>query len=210
MLEMWHWFTGILRTKSFLWLMIIINGLGSIYGFYWYKGQWDDTFPEFLRIFVPDSPTASALFTLVLVAYLFKKSYPILEAFAAVTCFKYGVWAVAVILVSAGLGDPLYPEHYMLMFSHGGMAVEALLYARFYSIRFKHILYIATWTILNDLLDYSLEIHPWFSQVLEQYHVQVGWVTFLLSLFTLGLFYALSRFYRETVFAEESLLILES
>lgn len=197
MKEMWQWFTGMLQTKGFLWMMIIINGLGTIYGFYWYKEQWDDTSPAFLRIFVPDSPTASMLFTFLLIAYLFRKSYPTLEAFAAVTSFKYGVWAVAVILVTAGLGDPLYPEHYMLMFSHGGMAVEALLYARFYSIRIKHIVYIAVWTLLNDLLDYSLEIHPWFSQVLEKYHVQVGWATFLLSLLTLSLFYVLSALYRK-------------
>lgn len=196
MKEAWGYFIGLLRSKIFLWMMIIINGAGSVYGFYWYKEQLAQTSPSFLRIIVPDSPTASTLFTFVLVAYLFRKSIPTLEAFAAVTSFKYGVWAVAVILVTAGLGDPLYPEHYMLMISHGGMAIEALLYARFYSIQLRHILFVAVWTLLNDLLDYSLEIHPWLSQSLEVYHIQVGWATFALSILSLWLIYSLTKFYQ--------------
>jgi uncharacterized membrane protein YpjA len=190
--DAWSYFTGILMNRSFLWMMIVINGLGSIYGFYWYKEQLAET-PEYLRIFVPDSPTASTFFTLVLITYLFRKSVPTLEAFAAVTSFKYGVWAVAVILVSFALGDQQYPEHYMLMISHGGMAIEALLYARFYSIQYRHILYVGAWTIGNDLLDYVLEIHPWVSNSLEVYHIQLGWATFGLSLLSLWLIYAFTH-----------------
>lgn len=193
MKDVWGYFTGILRDRIFLWIMIVINGLGSIYGFYWYKDQLASTTPEFLRIFVPDSPTASTFFTLVLIAYLFRKSIPTLEAFAAVTSFKYGVWAVAVILVSFALGDKLYPEHYMLMISHGGMAIEALLYARFYSIQYRHILYVGAWTIGNDLLDYVLEIHPWVSNSLEVFHIQLGWATFGLSILSLWLIYAVTN-----------------
>ena len=192
MKDVWGYFTGILRDRIFLWMMIGINGLGSIYGFYWYKEQLAETTPEFLRIFVPDSPTASTFFTLVLITYLFRKSVPTLEAFAAVTSFKYGVWAVAVILVGFALGDQQYPQHYMLMISHGGMAIEALLYARFYSIQYRHILYVGAWTIGNDLLDYALEIHPWVSNSLEVFHIQLGWATFGLSILSLWLIYAIS------------------
>jgi uncharacterized membrane protein YpjA len=190
--DVWKLFSGLLTARMFLWLMIVINGMGSIYGFYWYKEQLADT-PEYLRIFVPDSPTASTFFTLVLIAYLFRKSVPTLEAFAAVTSFKYGVWAVAVILVSFYLGDEPTFEHYMLMFSHGGMAIEALLYARFYSIKIRHMVYVGLWTLSNDLLDYVLEIHPWVSPALEVYHNQLGWATFGLSILSLWLIYAVVR-----------------
>lgn len=193
---MWKWFIASLRTKSFLWMMIIINFLGSVYGFYWYKDQLEQT-PAYLRIFVPDSPTASSLFTLVLIAYLIGRSIPTLEAFAAVTSFKYGVWAVGVILAGAALGDQLVWQHYMLMISHGGMAVEALLYARFYTIQLRHIFYVAVWTLLNDLLDYTLKIHPWLADQLEPYYITVGWITLCLSLFSLWLIYALTKFYKK-------------
>jgi uncharacterized membrane protein YpjA len=196
MAMLWHWFIASLRTRWFLWMMIIINGLGSVYGFIWYEYQLESTFPTFLRIFVPDSPTASTLFTLVLITMLIGRSIPSLEAFAAVTNFKYGVWAVSVILAGAALGDSLSWQHYMLMFSHGGMAVESLLYARFYTLRLRHIVYVAAWTLLNDLLDYTLDIHPWLADELEPYDHVVGWATVGLSLFSLWLIYSLVRSYQ--------------
>lgn len=197
MKDLWNWFIGSLCTSWFLWIMIIVNGLGSIYGFYWYKEQLGSTEPAFLRIFVPDSPTASTLFTFVLIAFLVGRSIPSLEAFAAVTNFKYGVWAVSVILAGAAVGDQLYWQHYMLMFSHGGMAVESLLYARFYTIKLRHIMYVAVWTLGNDLLDYTLDIHPWLADKLEPFHNTVGWATVLLSLFSLWIIYHLTKLHKK-------------
>ncbi|MFT9847592.1 DUF1405 domain-containing protein [Aneurinibacillus sp. REN35] len=192
----WNWFIASLRAPWFLWTMIIINGLGSAYGFIWYAYQLEMTSPAFLRIFVPDSPTASTLFTLVLIAFLVGRSIPGLEAFAAVTNFKYGVWAVAAIIGGAAMGDQLNWQHYMLMISHGGMALESLLYARFYTLRLRHILYVAAWTLMNDVLDYTLDIHPWLANELEPYDHIVGILTAGLSVFSLVLIYMLTRFYQ--------------
>lgn len=196
MMTAWNWFIASLRAPWFLWMMIIINGLGSIYGFIWYAYQLELTSPAFLRIFVPDSPTASTLFTFVLIALLVGRSFPGLEAFAAVTNFKYGVWAVAAIIGGAAMGGELNWQHYMLMISHGGMALESLLYARFYTLRFRHIVYVAVWTLLNDLLDYTLDIHPWLASELEPYDHIVGFFTVGLSFFSLALIYMLVRFYQ--------------
>lgn len=196
MMLLWSWFVHQLRAPWFLWTMIVINGLGSVYGFIWYGDQLADTHPAWLRIFVPDSPTASTLFTLVLLTYALGRSIPALEAFASVTNFKYGVWAVAVIIAGAACGSPLTWQHYMLMVSHGGMAVESLLYARFYTIRLRHIGYVAVWTLLNDLLDYTLDIHPWLAEELEPYDHIVGVATVGLSLVSMALIYRLVRFYR--------------
>lgn len=183
----WQWFMRTLTDRWFLWTLIIINFLGSIYGFYWYKNQLYSTEPAFLRIFVPDSPTASSLFTLVLIAMALGRKIPQLEAFAAVTNFKYGVWAVAVILLGSAAGDPLHWTDYMLMISHGGMALESLLYSRHYSIRPIHFIPVAVWTLSNDLLDYTLNIHPWLPGQLEPADHLIGWFTFILSLFSLVL-----------------------
>ncbi len=140
-----------------------------------------------MRIFVPDSPTASSLFTLVLIALLLGRKIPQLEAFAAVTNFKYGVWAVAVILLGSVSGNTLHWTDYMLMISHGGMALESILYSRHYSIRPVHLIAVAIWTLSNDLLDYTLNIHPWLPPQLEPVDHLIGWFTFALSLFSIAL-----------------------
>nr|WP_245203885.1 DUF1405 domain-containing protein [Ammoniphilus resinae] len=177
-----------LRQSWFLSALIIVNFLGSIYGFYWYKNQLAATTPKFLTLFVPDSPTGSLLFTFFLIFLLFGRQVPTLEAFAAITNFKYGVWAVAVILAGWAMGGERHWTDYMLMFSHGGMAVESILYSKFYTFKWRHIGFVAVWTVGNDFMDYTFEIHPWLPSVLEPYHYVVGMMTLCLSLFCLLLF----------------------
>ncbi len=196
---LYSWFMESLKKSWFLWSLIIINLLGSIYGFYWYKNQLAQTSPEIFRVFVPDSPTGSLLFTFLLITLLVGRSIPTLEAFAAVTNFKYGVWAVAVIIAGWLMGGEQRWTDYMLMFSHGGMALESLLYAKFYTIRFRHLLMVATWTIWNDWMDYILDIHPWLPSVLEPFDHIVGILTFLLSLISLYLIFLLVPFSKKQV-----------
>ncbi len=170
-----------LKKRWIIWTLFIINLLGTVYGYYWYKDQIAST-PFELVPFVPDSPTASLFFTLVLLMLLFNKKSSFIAAFAAVTSIKYGIWAVVAIVWGARLGDPLYFDHYMLIFSHLGMAIEAILFYRFYQIKWTHLAVVAVWTLLNDLLDYTLEIHPWTTEAVERYHVQLGLLTFMLSI----------------------------
>ena len=55
-----------LRQRSVL-LFLIVNLLGTIYGFIWYGNQLKETSPIFWP-FVPDSPMAT-LFVFVLIAF---------------------------------------------------------------------------------------------------------------------------------------------
>lgn len=183
-----HW----RKERWFLWTLFVINLLGTIYGFYWYHFQLIATSWKYV-IFVPDSPTASLFFTGVLLLLLLKKRSPLLEAFAAITLFKYGIWAVIMIIWSAAL-DPVgfFPsltwEHYMLVVSHVGMALQGVLYAPLFVYRYKEILIVSIWTLLNDALDYGLDIHPWLTPQVEVYHNTVGAFTLFLSLTTIILF----------------------
>ena len=59
---------------------------------------------------------------------------PLIEALAVVTSLKYGLWAVTMIAAGAAQGDQLQWEHYMLIVSHLGMAVEGLLFVRFMTL----------------------------------------------------------------------------
>ncbi|MBA4543159.1 MULTISPECIES: DUF1405 domain-containing protein [Thermoactinomyces] len=206
-----NWIIRLLEQRWVLWSLFIVNFLGTIYGFYWYKNQLMDTSPRILDIFVPDSPTASGFFTLVLLGYLCSRRSPLLEAFASITLFKYGIWAVVMIIWEGWL-DPLpFTEalswqHWMLMFSHFGMAMEGLLFVPFYTYRRREIQIVAAWTLLNDLMDYGLDLHPWLTAALEVYDDWVGLFTVLLSFTSILLFSALSMLESSRRRKNESLL----
>jgi uncharacterized membrane protein YpjA len=183
---LWEWFWQSLGKRWFLWTLFIINLLGTIYGFVWYGNQLANT-PAYLRIFVPDSPTGSGLFTLVLLTYLLGRHIPVLEALASITNFKYGVWAVAVIVAGWMLGDQVNWQDVMLLVSHAGMAAESVLYARYYKLSWLPVGIAALWTLNNDFLDYVMDIHPWLPRVLEPFEGYVGLFTVLLSLISISL-----------------------
>lgn len=188
----WEWFVRQLDRRCFLYVLLTVNFLGSIYGYYWYKNQLEAT-PVYWLPFVPDSPTASAAFTLVLFLYLFNKRSPFWEAFAGVTLFKYGVWAVSMILAGAVLSDKPFLESlvwtdWMLMVSHLGMAVEGILYSRLFIFGRKEILLVGGWTVLNDVMDYGVGIHPWLPLSMAGTEPVVALFTLSLSLVSLLLF----------------------
>ncbi|WP_028986717.1 DUF1405 domain-containing protein [Thermicanus aegyptius] len=162
-----------------------INFFGTLYGYYWYRYQLAATPPPFLP-FVPDSPTASLFFTIFLLLLLMGKKSSFIAAFALITQIKYGIWAVVAILWGGALGSPLIPEQYMLIISHSGMALEAILYYSFYRIKWVHLAVVSLWTLLNDWVDYTQEMHPWVTMELEVHHVELGWFTFSLSLFSIA------------------------
>lgn len=189
MITIWRWFQSQLMKRWFLQALFWVNLLGTIYGYYWYKNQLELTPPTYW-IFVPDSPTASAAFTLVLLLYLQKRRSPIIEAFAAITLIKYGIWAVVMIFWGGFLEpvpflESIRPEQWMLVFSHLGMALQAVLYAKYFTFGWKEITIISLWTLLNDAIDYGVDMHPWVGYYLEPYDHLVGYFTVFLSIFTI-------------------------
>lgn len=189
----WRLFKDQLDKRWMLWTLLVINLTGTVYGFYWYKNQLIHV-GSWLNIFVPDSPTASAAFTVVLALLLLKRHAPLIEAFAAVTLFKYGVWAVVMILAGAvqtaalhggSVISQLVWTDWMLMLSHGGMAFQALLYGSFYTYRMRHLIIVAGWTLINDTVDYILGLHPWLPSSITSYVPVIGWFTVSLSFLSL-------------------------
>jgi len=140
--------------------LVIINALGSAYGFYWYHEQLAVT-PFYLWPFVADSPMASTLFTLALLvrgAGALKRFFQVVAFTAAI---KYGIWAIVVITqywVNYGLFEP---TEVMLWFSHLGMAVEGVVFLK--TLHFGRVAAGATllWMLLNDMLDYCAGLHPY-------------------------------------------------
>lgn len=183
MISIYYW----LKQRRVLVTLLVINVLGTAYGYYWYKWQLVDT-PLKFWAFVPDSPTASLFFVVVLVAFLFKKHAPLFEALAAVTLFKYGVWAVGMNLAGGFVTGSLSWSNYLLIFSHSGMAVEGLLFLPFYRFKIWHLAIASIW-ILNDLMiDYVFGMMPRYPPLQGYEHI-IGYLTFWLTLLSIFIVY---------------------
>ncbi|MEH7224301.1 DUF1405 domain-containing protein [Bacillus sp. JJ1566] len=182
------WITYLMGQRWVLWILLLINVPGTIYGYIWYESQLNITPPKFL-IFVPDSPTASLFFCFVLIAFLLRSNWPLIEALAVVTLFKYGIWAVVMNILTYFV-DGLDVYGYMLIFSHLGMAIQGLLYAPYYRIKPIHLVIAAVWTLHNDVIDYVFFMMPSYS-VLDQYIPQIGYFTFWLSIVSILITYLL-------------------
>lgn len=186
----WVWFIDWLGQKRTIWLLFIINLIGTIYGYMWYMPQLVQT-DWWLWPFVPDSPTASLFFTITLLSFLVGKRWPLIEAFGAVTLFKYGIWAVVMIVATSFAGGSLHWTSYMLIASHLGMAFQAILFSKYFRFHLKHLLIVAIWTITNDLMDYSLGIFPWLYSGLHPYLSYIFGFTISLSFISIVMVYLL-------------------
>lgn len=184
------WFIHLLKTPMMLWLVLIINGLGTIYGYIWYGYQLAET-PAIFLIFVPDSPTASLFFCFVLVGFILKRNFNLFEALAIITLVKYGIWAVVMNILTLMETGSLPIEGYMLIFSHGAMAVQGVLYSPFYRFKLWHLVAAGIWTLHNDVIDYVFEMMPWYGSLMK-YLPQIGYFTFWLSIFSIGVAYYFS------------------
>lgn len=208
------WSSDLLLHRFMLWLLFIINLGGTVYGYIWYWQQLLNTAatkPFWYLPFVPDSPTASFFYTLS-VGWLLLDSLQdkdllhrkqsnwlrgFIEAFALITSFKYGIWAVVMIFAGNYQGNPLVWQDWMLIASHLGMALEVLLYVRFYRYGLGAVAAVAVWTLWNDYMDYEQGIFPYLSRIL---HDDLSVIQiFTISLSIIGIVIAVGFYlYRKT------------
>lgn len=181
---------AILLDKRFLIILFLINLFGTIYGYIWYDSQLAIT-PIIFLPFVPDSPTASLFFTLFLLFFIVGKNSPYIEALALTSLFKYGIWAVVMNLLTLAVNGTLDWQGYMLMVSHGAMAIQGLLYIPFYKIKLKHLTVAGIWILHNDIIDYVFGMMPIYADLTKYMNV-IGYFTFWLSILTLYIAYILT------------------
>lgn len=192
------WKSDLLMNRSMLWLLLIVNALGTVYGYIWYGDQMLYTVrmqSAWQLFFVPDSPTASLFFTLSLLYLLFPTMVSprpisiavrsVIEALGVVTSIKYGIWAVTMIMASGAQGEQLEWEHYMLIVSHLGMALEAILFVR-YMVFGRVAAFLAfVWLLINDTVDYTYFVFPWLPRILENDLTAIQNFTIALSVMSL-------------------------
>lgn len=171
----------------FLLALFIVNVAGTLYGYWWYGYQLAETPVQFL-LFVPDSPTASLFFCIFLFCFMMGKHLPYIESLGMVTLFKYGIWAVVMNLLTLIVEGDLPWQGYMLIVSHGAMAVQGLLYVPYYRIQLRHLMVAAVWILHNDIVDYVYGMMPWYGS-LSDYMEHIGYFTFWLSIVALVVAY---------------------
>jgi len=157
---------SIFYQRWFLWSLVLVNALGTVWGILWYWEQLIETPWYFLPV-VPDSPLHAALFGLFiywLVQGKVSELNPIgrFIIWAGVLgVIKYGLWTTVIItqyLLSQGVTPSL--QDWMLYFSHGGMAVQGLIYAnRLPKVSMPAIVAVL-WFGMNDFFDYLFFTHP--------------------------------------------------
>lgn len=184
-----------MTSRPFLWLLYWCNLAGTVYGYIWYKGQLEYTLndhPLWQIVFVPDSPTASLFFTTSILFLLYpprRKSLrairQLMEALAVVTSVKYGIWASAIIFWGVAQGGHIVWQDWMLVASHTAMAVEALLFVRFFTCKWIALGLAAVWTLLNDTMDYTFSIYPYLPKTLIDDVPRVRAFTYMLTLFSI-------------------------
>ncbi|GKV67962.1 membrane protein [Sporosarcina sp. NCCP-2716] len=174
------WVSLILNNRWFLWILLFVNIIGTVYGYDWYMWQLEMTEPKFW-IFVPDSPTASLFFCFVLIGWLLRTHFRLFEALALLTLVKYGVWAVVMNLWTLQETGSIGAAGWMLVFSHGAMALQGVLYWRRYRFGWLSIALATIWTLHNDVIDYLFGQMPIYGDLMK-YMEYVGYFTFWLSI----------------------------
>jgi len=146
--------------RWFLITLVVVNLLGSVYGYYWYSGQLSHT-PVELWLFTFDSPLSTTLFALALLGLLFHKENKLLQLIAYTGVIKFGIWAAVVILHFWATGGSPTPIVTFLLLSHFGMALEGWVFIRHLYVPPIHVFLLALWLGAGDYLDYIVGIHPY-------------------------------------------------
>jgi uncharacterized membrane protein YpjA len=159
-----NFFAAIARERRWWWALLVINFFGSLFGFWWYKGQLAAT-PVKYWLIVPDSPGSTFLLciwlTLLLAGVDWRKpGMQWLGAIAFVSNMKYGLWT-ATVLPQAGIKYGWDFDFIHLSLSHGAMWVQAMIFARFYKPSLAPAVGALLFMWFQDLIDYFvLNTHP--------------------------------------------------
>ncbi|MFB9859872.1 DUF1405 domain-containing protein [Salinicoccus siamensis] len=175
----------LMYNRAFLLLLLISNILGTLYGYWWYRGQLGSTEWYFMP-FVPDSPTATLFLCIVIVLILLGKRWGLMDALAFTTLIKYGVWAVVMNFLTFIETGFVSWIGLMLIASHSIMAIQAFLFLPHLEIKQSHFYITAIWLFHNDVVDYVYNQYPVYGN-LVQYQDHIGYFSFWLSVLVLVL-----------------------
>jgi uncharacterized membrane protein YpjA len=159
------------------WPIAIVNLVGTLFGFWYYAGRPPLFAPPLVEgqlaaapvaawPLIPDSPVATMLIGLSLVAWRLDLDADPLHALAFFGCIKLGLWTPFVQLVINGPEGIAAWLYWFLVTSHLAMVAEAFVIHRYARFGVGSVAIAAAWYGLNDLVDYFLSVlggphHTW-------------------------------------------------
>ena len=155
-------FNKILKSTYILTVIITINLIGTLAGFYYYSNQLSSS-PVYLWPFIPDCPLYTMLVVIVLVTFHFtNKSVDLLSFITSIGLAKYGTWTVLVVLGFSSFYFSIDRNVYVVIAcAHVLMALEFILPLYIIKeIKKSYVLAAFIWFFLNDFFDYYVGTHP--------------------------------------------------
>lgn len=193
----WLWETSLYQ-KWLISFILICNIFGTIYGYHWYSSQLANT-PNYFKLFVPDSPTATLFLCLSLLFILFNKRNALIDALAFITLFKYGSWAVIMnILMFIKMND-IAINGLMLLISHAIMILEAIYFYPRFKISKLAGLMSFIWVTINDVIDYIYGQYPYYDFI-AKHLIEVGVLAYSLTIISYILFLKLQKWLKFKTF----------
>lgn len=191
---------AMLARSWFLVIVIILNILGTVWGFFWYGHQLAET-PWYLLLFVPDCPL-HALFFAVFAYWLLSGNQMTAAwqqwiAWAGVLGgIKYGVWTVVILgQYFMTTGQPPAGEELLLLVSHAGMLLQGLAYLQYLPSNGMAAVLAVAWFAVNDAFDYLGGTYP--TLPLNEQFFFAGWLSLSMTMAIMiisALFFRLIRF----------------
>ena len=139
-------------------VLIVINILGSVYGYYWYSGQLEAT--RFTCGCLLLTALFNYSFALALTGILLGYNNRLLQLVAYTGVIKFGIWAAVVILdfwVAGGTRQLLSPA----LSVPPGNGPGGWVYIRHLYVPPGYLILLALWFGVGDFLDYFVGIHPY-------------------------------------------------
>ena len=153
-------YDDILFRRKTLFLIVLTNLLGTLFGFYYYSDQLLTTDPV-LWVFVPASPIATLLFAASIYLNVKDRGLPLLDSLAFISNFKYGLWTVFCLSYYSEIfftGNSVGLYSFMLV-SHFAMAIQAFLLFKWENIEWRALGGAFLWYLFNDFIDYTFGTH---------------------------------------------------
>ncbi len=140
------------------WPIVLVNLLGTAFGFYYYSFQFSQT-PVEMWIFVPDSPVATLFMALALASWKLGRPQQWLIALAFFGNVILGGWTVWVHLAFyEQFGYLEEPMRQFLIWSHAAMVLQAFILHRIGTFRIRAVGVATLWYTVDTTVDYFIPV----------------------------------------------------
>ncbi|WP_049889364.1 DUF1405 domain-containing protein [Natronolimnohabitans innermongolicus] len=143
----------------FAWLVVAINLAGTVFGFWYYSGQFSET-PAAMWPWIPDSPMATLLIALAIAAWKLGHELPWLTALAFFGNIILGLWTPYTLLVfhETYLAQTDFLMYQFLFWSHLAMVVQAFVLHRITDFPVWGVAVALVWYTSNVIVDYFIPV----------------------------------------------------